>query len=442
MIIQISLLLTAVLLLQSIVTRSKAHNALLSVPLYQTLYDCWQGSGPIAIYNLRQRPLLERHGGAIYTWNAGRWTLLVTNPEYLSRIFRNESIIAKGGFYRKTPHGIFARLFGPNIITSSGTVWKNLTLIIKPALQRSVDVSFMIRHSTKLVSRVLECQAEKPPGRGVNIDPLVENWSVDICGEYFLDLNFAALETGFSRVGNAFQRLFGKLSGPFYAAFPLLERICKLLPSRRRAVALVTDFEDTLLNAVENHQIPCKDSSASSSRPDKLIHRLQQAHRTGQISDLLYRSNLKILFIAGHENVKSVLTSAMWELGRHTHMQELLRQEILSSLAPRSPPSPETLKTLPYLNAVIYETLRLYPPLSQLTNRVALQPFPLDDTLTVAQGTWVGWNAYGVHTDPQNWGAAAHDFQPDRWGHDIHAIRDKTMLGDGVRAAATSGWAC
>lgn len=45
--------------------------------------------------------------------------------------------------------------------------------------------------------------------------------------------------------------------------------------------------------------------------------------------------------------------------------------------------------------------------------------------------TWVGWNAFGVHTDAKVWGEDARKFRPERWGEDVKgihgAVRSKTV---------------
>ncbi|MCJ1389445.1 cytochrome P450-dit2 [Xylographa bjoerkii] len=79
-------------------------------------------------------------------------------------------------------------------------------------------------------------------------------------------------------------------------------------------------------------------------------------------------------------------------------------------------PTPEVLNKHPYLTAIICEPLRVYPPVSQLINWVTLEPANLGGNINIPKGTWAGWNAPGVHSDPAAWGPTARDFIPERWG--------------------------
>jgi xanthocillin biosynthesis cytochrome P450 monooxygenase len=80
---------------------------------------------------------------------------------------------------------------------------------------------------------------------------------------------------------------------------------------------------------------------------------------------------------------------------------------------------------MPYLAAVLYELLRLYPPVSQLINRVTTDRAVLGGRIVLPKRTWVGWNAYGAHVDPANWGTTAGTFDPARWGSDVEKMKAK-----------------
>jgi xanthocillin biosynthesis cytochrome P450 monooxygenase len=89
---------------------------------------------------------------------------------------------------------------------------------------------------------------------------------------------------------------------------------------------------------------------------------------------------------------------------------------------------------LPYLTSVIFELLRLYTPVSQLINRVTLEPAVLGGDIHIPANTWVGWNAYGVHIDKNVWGPDALEFLPERWGNKVEDMHSK-FRKDTVRGA-------
>lgn len=125
-------------------------------------------------------------------------------------------------------------------------------------------------------------------------------------------------------------------------------------------------------------------------------------------------------FLAGHENPQLVLISALFLLAEHPNIQESLRAEITS--LDSSEPAPQTLASLPLLNAVIYEVLRLYPPISQLINRQTKSPILLGGEIPIPSGTYLGYNAYSTNRDIKFWGASADEFKPERWGSNMDDI--------------------
>ncbi|KAF9895318.1 cytochrome P450-dit2 [Aspergillus nanangensis] len=391
-----------------------------TIPLYTSVWEVCRGAGQVGLYNNRVRPVIEKHG-AVNFWNAGQWTVLVTKPQYLNQIFRNEDVIAKAGFYKKVPGLELAHLFGENIIDSHGDVWRSFISIMRPAILQRADITSMVRRSSKLVSIIASQQQRLSPGSSINVTGLVGRWTMDIFGERFLDAELHSLENEDAALETALQTLFTALSGPLLALFPTLEWVFGFMPSRRLAMKLTQQYEDVLLKQVGNPPQKDRTLCAENTHQDKMIYRLQRAVQEGKMSEFHYKSNLKILAIAGWENMRSSFTSLLWQIAGEPDIQRKLREEV-DSHVPLSYTDSD-FKNLPLMTSVIYETLRLYPPLSQLINRVALEDFRLGDDIVISKGMWVGWSAYGVHTDPNVWGPSAGDFSPERWGSTMDEIK-------------------
>lgn len=79
-------------------------------------------------------------------------------------------------------------------------------------------------------------------------------------------------------------------------------------------------------------------------------------------------------------------------------------------------PSWDTLQTMPWLPAVVCESPRLLPPISQLASRRAAKSIALDKEKSIPQGTYVGYDCYLNNREPGSWGADAEEFRPRRWG--------------------------
>jgi len=78
---------------------------------------------------------------------------------------------------------------------------------------------------------------------------------------------------------------------------------------------------------------------------------------------------------------------------------------------------------MPFLTSVIYESLRLFPPINQLINRRASTNIYLGGTIFIPEGTYLGYCCYSTNRDKSVWGPTADDFDPARWGDTPAAIQ-------------------
>ncbi|KAJ3114923.1 hypothetical protein HDU96_001480 [Phlyctochytrium bullatum] len=121
------------------------------------------------------------------------------------------------------------------------------------------------------------------------------------------------------------------------------------------------------------------------------------------------------LFLAGHDTTANLLTSAMLMIHTHPTVLDRVRAEARAlGLTPSTPVTWAHLPKLRYLDAVIKETLRLYPSVIGSSGREVVS-----DTLTllghpVARGTVVQVDYYSLHRDPRYWSHPLA-FDPDRW---------------------------
>lgn len=138
------------------------------------------------------------------------------------------------------------------------------------------------------------------------------------------------------------------------------------------------------------------------------------------------------LIFAGYETTASVIAWALHELALNPAHQEALRNEVSASGA--EPSFEELLSGLPFLDAVVNETLRLHPvvlqvhreaskdilvPLTPLSKSLNHQPRGLAPTqsthLFIPRGTIVLFPVNVMQTAEDVWGADAHVWDPRRW---------------------------
>jgi cytochrome P450 len=173
--------------------------------------------------------------------------------------------------------------------------------------------------------------------------------------------------------------------------------------SVRRAIALI---RASLEEIIARHE---REGSDAGDIVSMLVAaRDEEGHRlsTTQIMD-----HLLTLFVAGHETLANALTWACYLLAQHPHVTSKLFSELEAQLAGQ-PPAPGDLERLPYLEQVVKEVLRIYPPAASLS-RIAKEPFEWKGYAFHA-GDIIMYSPYVSHRIPEQ--VAEPDvFRPERF---------------------------
>ncbi|KAL4792951.1 cytochrome P450 [Aspergillus venezuelensis] len=386
-----------------------------TIPFYYTLLPLIKNNDQVDLYRqYLEKPLTEY--GAVKLFFGGRWNILVRKPSYIAEVFKNEDVYAKSGNQKKIPHSVLAEYTGDNIISAHGESWKLYTSIFKPGLQQDYDPKRIWENSRGLVEMLMETQRASG---AVNVNPILQRYTLANLSEVVLGTTFETLQKPNAPL-HAFQmRIKPKIFDPIFLNFPFLDHFN--LPTRQEARKLVIEFTDKLVETVQKGHVSCH--SHEKDHTKNLGCRLLAAHESGLLTDKQLRHNMISAFLAGHENPQLLLISALFLLAEHPEIQSKLRDEVNSlPTDPNNEIPYSALSTLPTLTSIIYEVLRLYPPISQLINRRTSTPTLLGGKIPVPEGTYMGYNAYSTNRDTDFWGATAEEFYPGRWGKNMDEI--------------------
>lgn len=123
---------------------------------------------------------------------------------------------------------------------------------------------------------------------------------------------------------------------------------------------------------------------------------------------------LAIRSMAGGDTSATAIRATLLHLIMHPHVTSKLRNEFTSHPI-SSPIQDAEARKLPYLQAVIKEGLRIFPPVVGLMSKEVPREGDAIDNRFVPGGTRIGYGAYGIFRDKKVWGQDADTFRPERW---------------------------
>ncbi|KAE9610104.1 putative cytochrome P450 [Lupinus albus] len=230
--------------------------------------------------------------------------------------------------------------------------------------------------------------------------------------------------------GKEFKKMmmeFNELGGSFVIGdyIPWFDWLTHLSGLYARAKRVAKQFDDLMEEIVEEHKNRQKgannnshDDPSDSEHHNDFVDVLLWIQRTNAAGFPVDRTTIKALtldmFIAGTDTTSTFLEWAMTELIRHPNVMKKLQDEGRNVAGgDRVHITEQDLGHMPYLKAVVKETLRLRVPIPLLVPRESMQDIKLQG-YHIAAGTRVIINAWAIARDPTYWDEP-EEFKPERF---------------------------
>jgi cytochrome P450 len=286
-------------------------------------------------------------------------------------------------------------VLGEGLLTSEGTHWRTQRKRIAP--------SFQPRQLAGYADDMVRSTRDRLPAPGVHdIHAVMAATTLDIVVRCL----FGAEPGG---EADAVGPIVGSLMAAFETENRTLWRIVPdRVPGRHRTEVRTRSAElDRLMHALVARARGEGDAGRS------LLARLLAARDDAgsAMSDRELRDELVTLFLAGHETTSIALALCLWLLGEHPERARARVAELDAGVGDRDP----TLQDVPalrYTEAVLKETMRLYPPVWAI-GREALEDLEIGG-YRISAGTQIVASQWVIHRDPRLW-IGADRFRPQRW---------------------------
>ncbi|XP_076996603.1 cytochrome P450 3A4-like [Tamandua tetradactyla] len=149
------------------------------------------------------------------------------------------------------------------------------------------------------------------------------------------------------------------------------------------------------------------DSQASANLESSRANQSPQA-----LTDMEISAQAITFIFAGYETTSSTLSFIAYHLATHPEVQERLQGEIDRAFPNKADPTYDILFQMEYLDMVVSETLRLFPPGPRL-ERVCKKSTEIRGQV-IPKGMVVMIPTYALHRDPEHW-PEPEEFRPERF---------------------------
>lgn len=198
-----------------------------------------------------------------------------------------------------------------------------------------------------------------------------------------------------------------------------------ILASVLHALGAIPMAAPTTYTAIREHALSACTSylskshiHATSSSPTVMERlRAYQLSNPGEMSDLDIASECADHLLAGIDTTADTLLFLIWTLSlpQHRHIQERLRAELSTHASSdnKTVPAVKSASSLPFLYAIIKETLRLFAPIPATEPRLCRSNTVVDG-FDIKAYTVVGIAPYVLHRDEDVYNSPL-SFDPARW---------------------------
>ncbi|XP_024363190.1 uncharacterized protein [Physcomitrium patens] len=345
--------------------------------------------------------LKSRYGSLVGFKLASRPIVLVSSPNFSREVF-----VTQSSTFIKAGTAFFpgSSLAGNGLLVSDGDIWKRQRRLSNPAFRRAAIQTYaeaMVNITEKMVDKVWRTGGVRDVYADFN----------ELTMEIVASALFGASEASeeMAQVGPAITQAFQFFTRRATSMFIVPEWVPTF--DNIQYNNAVTDLNKVVFRLINERRRQLANSSAPP-RKDLLTRLLHVTDEDGSgMDNQSLRDELMTFLVAGQETSAILLTWALLMFALHPHTQELVFQEISEVLNGQLPRQTDVSK-LRYLEAFIWETLRLMPP-AYVVGRCACHPTELGG-YKIPQGTTILVSPYLLHQDPAFWPRVS-EFDPSRW---------------------------
>jgi cytochrome P450 len=359
------------------------------------------GGDPLAFYT----NLARTYGDIAYVRMAGEHVFLLSDPRHI----RNVLVTDQRSFVKGRGLERARRLLGNGLLTSEGATHLRQRRLIQPAFHRDRIASYAAV-MTEYADRISTSWTDRSD---IDVAREMMRLTLGIVGKTLFGTD---VEAHAPEVGAAMTAVMGSFWTLMLPFSHLIERLP--VPRLRRSRTARARLDAIIYGMIAERR------RSPGDRGDLLSMLLaaqdeEDGHGQpgGGMTDEQVRDEAMTIFLAGHETTANALTWTWYLLSQAPEIEARLHEEVGRVLGGRLPDVAD-IPSLPLVEQVVTESMRLYPP-AWIVGRRTVEPYAIDDYVAPSRSLVV-FSPYIVQRDARHF-AEPDRFLPDRWTPEFKA---------------------
>ncbi|PGH35069.1 hypothetical protein GX50_02100 [[Emmonsia] crescens] len=321
-----------------------------------------------------------------------------------------DSIYGTGTRFRKAP--MYMTMGRPGILhLSDPAAHRERRRLLNHAFskQHINDMEPAFRNSVKKVVARIERQG----GKALDVKQWFKMYTLDNAGEAFLGASFGGLDSDESpRYVKDFDLFL--IAWAFKGTFPILAWLVRKIPHPKIQFLFDTD-ERIYQYGIDRFNEYIQKYGRVSQRRDLLTKMIgSKENDPDALADSDIAVEISNLCFAATDTTGTSLVYLFWELARNPDLAERLRSLLTDLPLVDGAIQHQSVSNLPFLDALIMEGLRAYPPIPAGLPREAPVGGCNIDGIYVPQGTIASTHTWTTHHNPEYF-PNPDKFDPSRW---------------------------
>ncbi len=290
------------------------------------------------------------------------------------------------------------RVLGDGLLTSEGDFWRRQRRLEQPAFHKDR----LQNYAVQMVASAERTVSGFRHGEVRDVHEDLMHLTLDIVTRTLFG---SGVGEDAAAVGTAVDALMAYYANPLASLIPGFYRLP--LPANRRFAKALRSLDAIIYRIIGQRR-----AEGGTDRSDLLTMLLSARDEDGsRMTDVQIRDEAMTLFLAGHETTANALSWALFLLSRNPDVEARLASEVATTLGGRAPVLGD-LPRLAYVERVVTEAMRLYPPV-WLMSREVLEPFELRE-MRFPKGSQIWMSQWILHRDPRFF-QDPEAFRPERW---------------------------